>query len=94
MALALLERPDGSLASPLAADPAAALGILAILLPAALPAAVAGADATTRLASCCFLLLCCLTPLIPCRYKLHTFSRHLSATGNEHGLLSASLAPF
>ncbi len=43
MALALLERPDGSLASPFAGDPVVVLPTLAALLPAALPAAAAGA---------------------------------------------------
>ncbi len=42
MALALLERPDGSLASPFAGDPSIVLPTLAVLLPAALPAAVSG----------------------------------------------------
>ena len=43
MALALLERPDGSLASPFAGDPAVVLPALAALLPAAVPAVAAGA---------------------------------------------------
>lgn len=42
MGFALLERPDGSLASPFAGDAALAVPVLLALLPAAAPAALAG----------------------------------------------------
>jgi hypothetical protein len=42
MGMAKLERPDGSLASPFAGDPAVVLPTLAALLPVAVPAALAG----------------------------------------------------
>ncbi len=43
MLLASLERPDGSLASPVRGDLAVALPTVALLLPAIIPAAAAGA---------------------------------------------------
>ncbi len=49
MGFALLERPDGSLASPFSGEASLALPVLAALVPAAAPAALAGgASWTTR----------------------------------------------